>query len=304
MAVKDVSRFGMQRKIVANMTSQSWHDIPHVSYQYDPDVTTFFEKYKIFNATLPEDRKVSFNTVMIKTIAEALKASPQMNAHLHFEPGLVRGKITQYDNIDVSMPWILPDGKMMTITMKDIGNRSLGNITDYITATGKKIEKTNLTEAMYSVSVNDSLEELKKGKIVKVLGRLIGANTGNHKIPHLRGDEKKAYEAIPEDERLTKADLQQGTITISNVGATSRSHAGELALLMIIPPQVCAIGVGALQRRPIVKTNDKGEEVITPASILPLNICFDHRALDFGEIRPFLDRLKELFENPEEIFVY
>ena len=46
MAVKSVTRFGIQRKIVANMTTESWQNIPHVSYQYEPDVTKFMEEFK------------------------------------------------------------------------------------------------------------------------------------------------------------------------------------------------------------------------------------------------------------------
>ena len=68
---------------------------------------------------------------MMKAICEALKSAPEMNAHIKFNRKLVRGEITTFDQIDVSMPCILPDGRMMTITMEDMGNRSLGNMTDY-----------------------------------------------------------------------------------------------------------------------------------------------------------------------------
>ena len=91
--VSKISRFGIQRKIVANMTSESWQNIPHVSYIYEPDVTEFIKKYKAFDAALPEGKHVTLNTVILKAITEAIKAAPQMNAHIHFERKLVRGKI-------------------------------------------------------------------------------------------------------------------------------------------------------------------------------------------------------------------
>ena len=34
---------------------------------------------------------------------------------------------------------------------------------------------------------------------------------------------------------------------------------------------------------------------------MPICIAFDHRALDFGDIVPFLERLDDIFENPEQI---
>lgn len=302
-----VSRFGIQRKIVAQMTSQSWRSIPHVSYIFEPDLTDFLKKYKEFDNDLVanQGKHVTLNTVIIKAICEALKSAPQLNAHIHFEPKLVRGKVTTFNKIDVSMPWILPDDKMMTITMKDMGNRSLGNITDYMAETAEKIKKTNLNEVMYDVSMNDTMEALSKGKILSVVQRLIGSKTNkNHRVEPLKGDEKKAYDAIPDSEKLTYEDLKQGTITISNVGAITRGHSGTLALLMIIPPQVCAIGIGCLKKIPVVKTNDKGEDYIDISSTIPLCICFDHRVLDFGEVKPFLDALQGIFDNPEKFLKY
>lgn len=303
--VRNVSRFGIQRKIVANMTSESWKNIPHVSYIYEPNVTEFIRKYKEFDASLPEGKHVTLNTVIIKAITEAIKAAPQMNAHINFERKLVRGKITQYDNIDVSMPWILPDNTMMTINMKDMGNRSLGNMTEYMAETAEKIKKTNLNEAMISVSMNDTFEALRKGKIIRVVQRLIGSKTNKkHRIVPLTGKAKKEYDAIPDNEKITKDDLKQGTITISNIGSITRGIDGAVALLMIIPPQICAIGIASITKKPVVEIDENGNEKIISADILPLNICFDHRALDFGEVKPFLARLDEILKNPEQILVY
>ncbi len=302
MAVKSITRFGIQRKIVANMTTESWQNIPHVSYLYEPDVTDFLAEFKKFQAECGYEVKPTFNAVLLKAIAEAIEVDPVINAHIHYERGLVRGKVTVFDNIDISVPWTLPDGNMMTITMKDMGNKTLKEIAEYQADINRRLEKTNLTEALYSVSFHDTVEKLKKGHVIKAIKRIYGANTNpNHKIKLLKGAEKKAYNAIPETERITRKDLKQGTITVSNIGADSRGLAGECAMLMVIPPQICAIGVGAMQRRPVVVKNENGEEEIVIRTILPMNICFDHRALDFGEVRPFLTKMQEIFENPEMI---
>lgn len=298
----DITRFNIQRKIVASQTVDSWQNIPHVSYIFEPDLTEFFDKYKEFNASLPDDKHVTLNTVIIKAICEALKEAPEMNAHIHYESKLVRGKITTFDNIDISMPWILPNGEMMTINMRDMGRRSLSNITEYMKEVSKKLEKTNLTEAMYSVSIDNTLENLKQGRVLKSLLRLYGSKTNpRHRVSPLKGEAKKAYDTIPDSEKITKHDIEPGTITISNVGSLIRDNPGEMAMLMIIPPQVCAIGIGGLQKRPVVVTNEDGEDEIKVARILPMCVVFDHRAMDFGNIRPFLDKLREIFNNPEMI---
>ena len=89
--------------------------------------------------------------------------------------------------------------------------------------------------------------------------------------------------------------------SFSNIGADTRGISGECAMLMVIPPQVCAICIGSLQRRPIVVKDEEGNEKVEIRTILPLNICFDHRALDFGEVRPYFTKLNEFFQNPESI---
>ena len=85
------------------------------------------------------------------------------------------------------------------------------------------------------------------------------------------------------------------------MGADTRGLSGQIAMLMIIPPQVCVIGIGTIARKPVVVKDENGEEKIEIRSILPMNIVFDHRCLDFGEVRPFLTKMEEFFQNPELI---
>ena len=36
-------------------------------------------------------------------------------------------------------------------------------------------------------------------------------------------------------------------------------------------------------------------------TVMPLSICMDHRALDYGDIVPFFNKLDEIFAHPEII---
>ena len=38
--------FGIARKIVSNMTTESWREIPHVVVVYEADVTGLLEEYR------------------------------------------------------------------------------------------------------------------------------------------------------------------------------------------------------------------------------------------------------------------
>ena len=298
------THFGIQRKIVANMTTESWANIPHVTYNYEPDVTEFMIEYKRLNKDVAPEKKITLNTVMLKIIVEGLKADPEMNAHIEFDKKLVRGQIHTFEDINISMPMVLPNGEMMTINLHNFENKNLDEMTAYIADVNRRIANTDLNEVMFDVSLDNTLTELKKGKIKKTIYRLIGSKTGKQKVKTLSGKEKSAYYKIPESDRLTKHDIEQGTITVSNIGSTYREQRGATCILEIIPPQVCAIAVGAVQDRPVVVVNEQGEKEIAIRQIMPLCIAFDHRALDFGEIVPFLKKLDSIFEEPEIIHTW
>jgi pyruvate dehydrogenase E2 component (dihydrolipoamide acetyltransferase) len=45
-------------------------------------------------------------------------------------------------------------------------------------------------------------------------------------------------------------------------------------------------------------TLEDGKKEIAPRKYLPINMIFDHRALDYGDMVPFMQRLDEIFANP------
>lgn len=294
----DTVHFDIQRKIVANMTTESWENIPHSAAMYEADITDFLSYYK---ANL-KDKGVTINTLLLKVMVEGIKACPKMNGHIEFSKKLVRGKIETYKDINISMPMIMPDGAMMTINMHNFESRSLADMQNYILDVKRRMEKTDLTEAMFSVSMDNTLTTLKKGKLITTFGRLIGAKTGKHKVVTLKGKAKKDYNSIPATERIIKDDIEQGTITITSTGSVyNKGSSCAMSLIEVIPPQISAIGIGAIIDKPGVFTDDKGEKQIGIRTFLPVLLAFDHRALDFGELAPFFRRLDDIFGNPSQI---
>ena len=302
MIERKTTWLGIQRKIIANTTSESWKTVPHIGYSYEPEVTKFMAAVKELNNSGKHSSKITINTIMLKAIAEGLKAAPELNANIHFDAKRVKGYITEYEDIHASMTWVLPNNEMMTINLHDIGSKTLAELNDYINDTARKIGNTNLDEVMYSISFDDTMKELKKGKVFKAVNRLIGAKLGKHKITTLKGREKKDYYAIPETDRLTKEDIRQGTVCISNIGSTTRGIRGRCTMLAIIPPEVFVICMSSVQKTPVVITDENGEDKIVPGNIMPMEMVFDHRALDFGKLIPFIKRMEEIFDNPQEIF--
>ena len=296
--ITNTEHFGLGRKIVANMTSESWKNIPHVAYNFEADITDLMRELKKINLTRSAENKITVNTLMLKVIAEGLKAAPAMNAHIDYNSFLVRGRIDTFEEINISIPMIMPDGRMMTVNVRGFEKMNLDEITEKINDVRRRMENTILDEAMYEVSFANTINELKKGRILKALGRLFGAKTGKHKIRLLTGEEKRKYQSVSSNDRLTGYDIEQGTVTVSNLGSLDRSLTGNATLLEIIPPQVAAFGIGAIQDKVACATDSCGVKSADFRKILPICIAFDHRALDFGDVIPFTRKCNEIFENP------
>lgn len=200
--IKNSVPFGIQRKIVSYMTTHSWQTVPHVTYVYEPDVTDFFEEFKRLNESGLHSRKITFNTLMLKVFVEGIKADPAINAHINYNHKYVKGEIKTIEDINISMPWILPNGEMMTINLRNFESKSLDQMAEYIENISRKIENTDLNEAMYEVSFANTIDTLKKGHVVQTLRKLAGAKLGRHKIRTLSGEEKKEYKSIPKTNAL------------------------------------------------------------------------------------------------------
>lgn len=297
MTVTKSEHFGIARKIVSNMTTESWESIPHAVVTYEPEVTEFLKVIKEINVNSTKENKLTLNTIMLRVLVEGLKACPILNSHIDFNRKLVRGNVKTFEEINISMPMILNTGDMMTVNLHNMHSKTISQMRDAIADTARRANNSDMNEVMYEVSLDNTLTGLRQGKIAQTINRLIGSKTGKHKVKVLSGQAKKDYYSIPEKDRLTKYDIEQGTITISNLGSVCRNWNGACTLLEIIPPQVCAIAIGATQLEPIAEPDG----TLRAGTKLPLTIAFDHRALDMGDITPFIDKLNKIFANPEMI---
>ena len=91
--------------------------------------------------------------------------------------------------------------------------------------------------------------------------------------------------------RLSPDEVSNGTFTITNLGTTGI----ELFTPIINPPQVAILGVGMVQRRPVVV----GDALAIHPSVY-LSLVFDHRAVDGVPAANFLQELQGLLEKPQE----
>jgi pyruvate dehydrogenase E2 component (dihydrolipoamide acetyltransferase) len=91
--------------------------------------------------------------------------------------------------------------------------------------------------------------------------------------------------------RLQLEEISEGTFTITNLGTTGI----DLFTPIINPPQVAILGVGMIQRRPVVV----GDALAIRPSVY-LSLVFDHRALDGVPAANFLHEVQQLLARPQE----
>ncbi len=302
MKLNNEQIFGIARKIKANMTGESWEHITHSVVSYEADVTELMPLIKRMNEGADKAHKITVNSVMLKIITEGIKVMPLINSHLEFDRKLVRGTLKVYDTINISVPMVLPTGEMMTVNLRDMESKSISEMDEAVKETVKKANNSNINEALYGVSFNDTIQGLKKGKVIQAVRRLYGSKMpGKHKVKTLKGDDKKKYYSIPENERLSQKDLEQGTITVSNLGSVYREGSQRCYMLQIVPPQTCVIALLSIRKEPVVVTDENGNDTIAIRSILPMTLAFDHRAYDYPDIIPFFRKLDEIFADPSVV---
>ena len=110
------------------------------------------------------------------------------------------------------------------------------------------------------------------------------------------GIEKKIAElgARARDNKLTMADLQGGSFTISNGGV----YGSLMSAPILNPPQSGILGMHKIQDRPVVVG---GQIVIRPMMYLALS--YDHRIVDGKGAVTFLVRVKEALEDPRRLLM-
>jgi pyruvate dehydrogenase E2 component (dihydrolipoamide acetyltransferase) len=302
MKISESIKFDLQRIVVSHKTLESWRSVPHVCYVYEPDITDFYEEYiKLAKIRDNAGLKISFNTIMLKVIAEGLLKAPSLNSCIEYNKRRAEGILHILESINISMPWLLADGRMITPVIHNAGKMSVNDISEYITKLSERIKKTNIDEMLYRTIIADTVDELRQFKILKVIGRMITALASNNQVKGLSGKGKKHYYKIPGKERLTEHDILNGTVTVSNIGSLYKEQRGFFTLLEVIPPQVFAVGIGSVQEKPGVYISREGKKEIGIRKTLPMCLAFDHRAVDFNAVIPFIKRLDELFYNPDII---
>jgi 2-oxoglutarate dehydrogenase E2 component (dihydrolipoamide succinyltransferase) len=95
--------------------------------------------------------------------------------------------------------------------------------------------------------------------------------------------------------QLTPDDVRGGTFTITNPG----QFGSMMATPVISLPQVAILDVEAIVKRPVIVTDQFGEDAIAIRPMVILGLSWDHRAIDGALAARFLANVKKRVESYE-----
>ncbi|WJQ08090.1 2-oxoglutarate dehydrogenase complex dihydrolipoyllysine-residue succinyltransferase [Geobacillus stearothermophilus] len=124
-------------------------------------------------------------------------------------------------------------------------------------------------------------------------------------VPVVRDCDRKNFAEIERDiaelaakarnNKLSLADLQGGTFTITNGGV----FGSLLSTPLLNGPQVGILGMHSIKLRPVAVD----EERIENRPMMYVALSYDHRIIDGKEAVGFLKTVKDLIENPEDLLL-
>jgi 2-oxoglutarate dehydrogenase E2 component (dihydrolipoamide succinyltransferase) len=92
--------------------------------------------------------------------------------------------------------------------------------------------------------------------------------------------------------RLAPEEVQGGTFTITNPGIFGT----VIGFPIINQPQVAILGVGGIEKRPVVIADEFGNDAIVARKRGFLSLGYDHRIVNGADGDQFLARVKEILE--------
>ena len=221
------ARVSQMRKTIARRLSESKNGAPHFYLTIDVDMDNAVAFRAQLNNVLPA--KASFNDIVIKAVAKALRQHPAINSSW-------LGDTIRYNNhIHIGMAVAVEDGLLVPV-IKFADNKSIGDI----------------------------------------------------------GAEAKALAQKATTKKLTPAEMEGNTFTISNLGMFGI----EQFTAIINPPDACILAVGAVRQEPVVKDGQ-----VVPGNRMKLTLSSDHRVVDGATGAKFLQTLKQLLEAPLSILL-
>lgn len=215
------------RKAIAKKLSASKFSAPHYYLGVELSMDNAIAFRQQFN-TLP-DTKISFNDIVLKAVALALKGHPKVNSQWFDD------RIVQNYHVHLGVAVAVEEGLVVPV-----------------------------------LKFTDEMDL-----------RQIGVNV-------------KDFALRARDKKLTPAEMDGSTFTVSNLGMFGIQEFTSI----INQPNSAILSVGAIEKKPVVK-----EDAIVLGNTMKLTLACDHRTVDGATGAQFLQTLRLYIENPIRLLV-
>jgi 2-oxoglutarate dehydrogenase E2 component (dihydrolipoamide succinyltransferase) len=163
-----------------------------------------------------------------------------------------------------------------------------------VAAALRKHKKVNAsiegTNVVFKKRINIGMAvAMDRGLIVPVIQDADQKNlAGLAKTANDLADRARAKKLLPDE-------LKGGTFTVTNPGVF-----GSLFGTPIInQPQVAIMGIGTIEKRPIVMQDEDGADTIAIRTMSYFGITYDHRLVDGADADHFMNDVKKVLEQGE-----
>ena len=215
------------RKAIAKRLSASKFSAPHYYLGVELNMDNAIAFRQQFN-TLP-DTKISFNDIVLKAVALALKEHPQVNSQWFDD------KVVQNHHVHLGVAVAVEDGLVVPV-----------------------------------LKFTDEMDLRQIGVTVK------------------------DYALRARDKKLTPAEMDGSTFTVSNLGMFGIQEFTSI----INQPNSAILSVGAIEKKPVVK-----EDAVVVGNTMKLTLACDHRTVDGATGAQFLQSLRLYIQNPIRLLV-
>lgn len=291
-----VEYFNLKARVSGNVLTNAT-TIPAGGYNYEADITKFWEEFKALKKEV--DYPLSFNTLMLRVLAEGIKVAPRLNSHLEYKAKSSCGRLIVKKHIDVAVPVFMESGETFPVKLCKLEEKNMREISEEMERLLGTLKETDVDRVLFDVIAQRIIGFVLKGKIGMAMSQVISGYFGKYKVASFAGIFKHA--SRDPKKSLQPYELNEGTICLTNLGSIGRELKGNVTYAPILYPQVFIMAIGAVKDVEYAYRNEKGEVDLGTKKVLPINIMFDHRIGGFGDIVPFIRKLDEIFDNPEVI---
>ncbi|MBQ7005756.1 MAG: 2-oxo acid dehydrogenase subunit E2 [Clostridia bacterium] len=291
-----IEYFNLKARVSGNVLVNAQRTIPTPVYVYEADITKFYNEYQ----KLKEEcgYPLSFNTLMMRLLAEGLKVAPRLNAHLEYNHTASCGRLIVKKHIDVAMPIFMDGGITFPVKVRAIEDKSLKEIADQIADIMRRMDKTDVDGLLFDLIQQRMLGFMLKGKVVSTFAQIASGFVGKYSVTSAADIFKKR---VKDPESLSMYDFNEGTVCFTNTGTLCRELYGHISYGPLLYPQVFMLGISNIKEVDYPFRNEKGEVDIGTKKMLPITLAFDHRLGGFGDVIPLVKKFEEVFANPEVI---